>query len=176
EVLHREVDAAELPTRCVRDIPRVEGAAGQQYGVVLGAQALAGDVDADVAPGHKCDALRLQLFHAPVDVVLLQLEVGDAVPQQAADAVLALVQRDGVAGAGELLRGGESGGTGADDRDPAPGRLGWRQRWDRAAVSDPVNDLHFDLLDGHRIVRDAQHAGRLAGGRTQPAGELRKVV
>ena len=47
---------------------------------------------------------------------LLHLEVGDAVAEQAADAVGALEDGDGVPGAGELLRGGQAGGPGADDR------------------------------------------------------------
>jgi hypothetical protein len=42
-------------------------------------------------------------------VALLHLELGDAVAQQAADAVGALVDGDGVSGAGELLGGGEAG-------------------------------------------------------------------
>ena len=34
----------------------------------------------------------------------------------------------------------------------------------------------LDLLDGHRVGVDAQHAGRLARRRAQPAGELGEVV
>ena len=54
---------------------------------------------------------------AAVEVALLHLELGDAVAQQAADAVGALEHDDVVPGARELLRGGEAGGPGADDRD-----------------------------------------------------------
>ena len=62
------------------------------------------------------------LREAAVEVALLHLELGDAVAQQAADAVGALEHHDVVAGARELLRGGEPGGPGADDRDPLAGR------------------------------------------------------
>ena len=44
-------------------------------------------------PVRKVDALGLHLRHAAVDQVLLHLEVGDAVAQQAADAVALLEQR-----------------------------------------------------------------------------------
>ena len=71
--------------------------------------------------GAEAGALGLHLREARLEVLLLHLEVGDAVAQQAADAVVALVDRDGVPGAGELLGGGEAGGTGADDGDGLAG-------------------------------------------------------
>src|SRR5215472_6230388 len=40
----------------------------------------------------------------------------------------------------------------------------------------PVDDFDLDLLDGDRVGADAEHARRLARGRTQPAGELGEVV
>ena len=57
----------------------------------------------------------------PVEVALLHLELGDAVAQQAADAVGALEHDDVVAGAGQLLGGGEAGRAGADHGDPLAG-------------------------------------------------------
>ena len=58
---------------------------------------------------------------APVDVVLLHLEVGDAVAQQAADAIVALEHGDVVTGARQLLSAGEPGRPRADHGDLAPG-------------------------------------------------------
>ena len=81
-----------------------------------------------------------------------------------------------VAGAGQLLGGGETGRPGTDHGD----RLAGQRR--RAAAADPalvegvVDDLDLDLLDGHRVLVDAEHARRLARRRAQPAGELREVV
>ena len=72
------------------------------------------------------DALGLHLLDAPVDVVLLHLEVGDAVAQQAAGLGLALVDMHLVAGAGQLLGGGHAGRARADDRDALAG-LGLRR-------------------------------------------------
>ena len=61
------------------------------------------------------DALGLHLLHAPVDVVLLHLEVGDAVAQQAAGLRLALEDMHVVPDAGELL-GGRRGRPGRSRR------------------------------------------------------------
>ena len=76
---------------------------------------------ADLDAGAEARALGLHLREARLEVLLLHLEVGDAVAQQAADAVVALEHGDRVAGAGELLGGGEAGGAGADDGDGLAG-------------------------------------------------------
>ena len=56
------------------------------------------------------------------------------------------------------------------------GQLVGRQRNDPALVEGVVDDLDLDLLDGHRILVDAQHARSLTRRRAQPTGELREVV
>jgi hypothetical protein len=61
------------------------------------------DVLAHGGVGAELGALGLHLLEPPVDVALLHLELGDAVAQQAADAVGALEHHDVVPGAGELL-------------------------------------------------------------------------
>ena len=67
------------------------------------------------------DALRLHLLDAPVDVALLQLEIGNAVTQQAAGLGVLLVDMHVMAGAGELLGAGEARRARADDGDPLAG-------------------------------------------------------
>ncbi len=109
-------------------------------------------------------------------MALLHLELGDAIPQQAADAVVALEDGDGVAGTGQLLCGGQAGGPGSDDGDGLAGQLFGRQRHDPALVEGVVDDLDLDLLDGHRVLVDAEHARALTRRRAQPTGELREVV
>ena len=81
-----------------------------------------------------------------------------------------------VTGAGQLLGGGQSGRARTDDGDRLAGQLVRRQRHHPALVEGVVDDLDLDLLDGHRILVDAQHARRLARRRAQPAGELGEVV
>ena len=67
-------------------IARMLGAHGQHDGLIIAAQIVERG-SADVRVGDELDAFGLHLLHAPVDPVLLHLEVGDAVAQQAADAV-----------------------------------------------------------------------------------------
>ena len=67
-----------------------------------------------VMEGH---ALGFHLRDAAVDEVLLHLEVGNAVAQQAAGLGDLLVDMDVVAGARELLRAGQAGRARADDGD-----------------------------------------------------------
>ena len=175
QVLHRLVDAVQVAARD-RQIARRRRAAGEHHGVELGAQLLGGDVDADVDAGAELGALGLHLLEPAVDVALLHLELGDAVAQQPADAVVALEDRHRVTGAGELLCGGQPGRAGADDGDRLAGQLLRRQRNDPALVEGVVDDLDLDLLDRDRILVDAEHARPLARRRAQPAGELREVV
>ena len=84
-------------------------------------QLVGGDVDADVDAGPELGALGPHLVEAPLEVLLLHLELGDAVAQQPADPVGPLEDDDVVAGAGELLGCGQPGRARADDRDPLAG-------------------------------------------------------
>ncbi len=129
-----------------------------------------------LTPATELGALGLHLLQAAVDVALLHLELGDAVAQQPADAVGALEHGDVMTGPGELLGGGQPGRTGADDGHRLAGHQVRRVGLHPALVQGVVDDLDLDLLDGHRVGVDAQHAGRLARRRAQPAGELREVV
>ena len=136
------------------------------------------DVDAvaDGRVGAELGALGLHLGDAPLEVALLHLELGDAVAQQPADAIGALEHDRVVAGACQLLSGGKTGRTGADHDDALAGLDARQLRLDPALVPRPIDDLDLDLLDGHRVGVDAQHARRLARRRAQPAGELGEVV
>ena len=91
-------------------------------GVVPAAQLLPRDVRADGDAGAEPGALGLHLLQPAVQLLFFHLEVGDAVAQQAADLVVALVHGHGVAHAGQLLGGGEPGGAGADDGDRLAGQ------------------------------------------------------
>ena len=68
---------------------------------------------------------------------LFEFEVGDAVAHQAADRVVALVDDDGVSGAGQLLGAGESGRSGADDGHGHVGQAVRRHRFDVVQPATP---------------------------------------
>ena len=63
------------------------------------------------------DAAIAQMARAPLDDLLLELEAGNAVDQQAADPVVAVVDMDLPALTPQLLGAGEPGRAGADDAD-----------------------------------------------------------
>ncbi len=170
------MDPGKASAGGVANVTRIERAARQQHRVVLGPQLPAGHVDADVAAGDKPHTFGGELLQPEVDVMFLQLEVGDAVAEQSADPVAALVQRDPVPSPGQLLRGGHAGRARADHGNRTAGRRARRQWHQPAVVDRPVDDLDLDLLDGDRVVGDAEYAGRLARRRAEPAGELGEVV
>src|SRR6185312_4381042 len=110
--------------------------------------------------------------------VLLELEVRDAIDQQAADAVVAIVDRDLVALAAELLGGGEARRAGADDTDtlgPLAARL---DRLHPALVPGGVGDELLDRADGDRLEALLDDAVAFAQPvlRADAATDLRKVV
>jgi hypothetical protein len=110
----------------------------------------------------------------------LQLVLGDAVAHQPADAVVAFVDRDVVACSCELLCGGQTRGSGADDGDALARRDGGGLRLDDAIHPGMVGDCLLDALDGDAaagvLLVDGQHARGLTRRRAEPPGELREVV
>ena len=90
-----------------RQVARLLGAAGEHQRVVVLEQLLGGHIHADMGAAMERDAFRLHLLHAPVDVVLLHLEIGNAVAQQPAGFGELLEDVHVVAGARELLRAGK---------------------------------------------------------------------
>jgi hypothetical protein len=121
---------------------------------LLGGTVFAGVVDdaepagsrADQHAGAEGDALGFHLRHARSIRRLVHLEVGDAVAQQAADAAVLLEHRHVVAGARQLLRGGQAGRAGADDGDLLAG-LGRRLRHTQP-ISQPLSMMacSIDLM------------------------------
>ena len=74
-----------------RQDARLIDAHRQQHGVVAAAQFGQGHVLADLAAQHEGDAALGQAVDAPLHHVLLKLEAGDAVDQQAAGAVVPVI-------------------------------------------------------------------------------------
>ena len=175
QVLHRLVDAIQFPARDGQVAPG-RRAAGKHHRVEALPQLLGGDVHADVDAGAEHGALGRHLLQPTVDVALLHLELGNAIAQQAPDAVRPLEDRHLVARPGQLLGRGQARRPGADDGHRLAGDQVRRVGPHPALVEGVVDDLDLDLLDGHRVLVDAQDTGGLAGRRAQPAGELREVV
>ena len=186
--LHREMDAVQVATGH-RQIARLFGAAGQQHRVKVlvqlrrrdGFLGPVGDLAvlgqrADHDAGAELHAFGLHLLDAAVDVGLLHLEVGDAIAQQAADAVVLFKQCDAVAGARQLLRCRHAGRAGTDHGDFLAGLELGRTRRDPAFAPGAVDDGVLDGLDADGVAIDVQRAGGLAGCGADAAGEFGEVV
>ena len=116
-------------------------------------------------------------FTRRVDDALLHLEVGDAVAQQAAGLGALLVDVHVMAGARELLGGGEPGRArsrrwrcACRSSSPAARARPSLPRSARSAMA------HSIALDGHRHVIDVERAGGLARRRAHAARHLGEVV
>src|SRR5208282_1693773 len=113
---------------------------------------------------------------AAVEDVLFELEVGNAVAHQAADAVVLLIDGDGVACAAQLLRGCQAAGPAAHHGHALAGVLLGRLGMNPTLVPGALHHAALDELDRDGGLVDAQHAGGLAGRGTDAAGELGEVV
>src|SRR5439155_9877034 len=175
EVVHREVDAAQLAAghlelawhaRADRDDQRV----------VLRAKAPRGHRFSDLGTAAEAHALGGEQVDAAVDDPLVELAVGNAEAQQPAWCLVTFVDRDAVAVAIELGGGSQAGGPGAEHRDAPPGAASGRPRSHPALLERAVRDRELDVLDHHRVVVDGDHACRLARRRADAPGELGEVV
>ena len=151
----------------ILQVARLLRAAGQQNGVVVIGQGLDRNVHAHVRVGDKGDAFGAHLVQAAVDDVLLHLEAGNAVTQEAADAVGLLIDGDRVAGAAQLLRGGQPRRTAAHDSHALAGVLLGKLGTNPALLPAALDDGALDELDGDGRLIDspARRRPRTAPGR-----------
>ena len=109
-------------------------------------------------------------------MALLHFEFGNAIAEQSANTICALIDGDGVTGARKLLRSGEARRTRADDRNGLARKTSGRLGGDPALIPSSINDGNLDLLDGDRIRVDSQNAGGLARCRTQSTRKFREII
>ena len=109
EKLHRHINTLEFASRN-RQIARLGRAGTDHDGVEFRFQFARRNVHADVGIGDELDAFRRHQIDAPLDDFLIELHVGNAVHEQSADAVRALVHGDQMAGAIELCGAGKPDG------------------------------------------------------------------
>ena len=171
QLFERKVDACGLATG-QGQVARGGCAGAEDVGVELFGQAfqnhLAARPERDAGGLHQADAT--------VDDVLVELEVRDAVAEQAAGACLALEDGDVVAG-GVEPRGSRQPRRPRPDDGHATPRARRVDGGDVALAKGRLGQSQFILADGHgRIKRQAQHACLFAERRADAAGELRKVI
>ncbi len=175
QVLHRLVDPGQLPPRHLQLTPRGRPR-GDHDRVMASAQLHGAEIPPDRRGRTELGPLGPHLPYAPLQLPLLHLELGDAVPQQSADPVVLLVHRDRVPGPGQLLGRREPRGPRADHRDRPSRQPVRRPGRGETQLPGAVGDGALDVLDGDRGLVDSEHTPRLARRRAQPPGELGEVV
>ena len=122
------------------------------------------------------DAFGFHLRDAAVDVVLLHLEVGNAVAKQAAGLGDLFVDMHVMAGAGELLRAGEARRSRADDRDLLAGRVVGGSGFKPCAMARSAIAHSIDLMvTGFSSMLSVQEASHGAG-QTRPVTSGKLLV
>ena len=137
-------------------------------------------------PGHrrvrrvhavdKADALVRHQIHPPLNDVLGQLHIRDAVGQKSAAALLPLHHRDGMAPVVQLVRRRQARRAGTHHADLLSGPLGRAAALDRLGGKGVLDDAELVVPDGDGIAVHPADTGPLAGSGTDPSGELREIV
>src|SRR5215471_4735765 len=108
EKLHSEMDTLEVPARDWQ-ITRLGGPAAQYDGIEIFPQSARRNIAAYCGVGDELDTFRSHEIDAALHNILVQLHVGNAIHQQAADAIRPLVNGHPVARAIELRCASEPG-------------------------------------------------------------------
>ena len=169
------MDSLELAARN-RQVARPRRPGAKHDGVELLEKLCARRIPADLLARQELNPFVGQQLHAALDDRFFELHIGDAVHQQAADAVGPLEDGDLVAGAIELGGRRQSRGPGADHGDRLSRARPGRFRRHPALLEAAVDDRAFDRLDRHRRLDDSEHARALARGGADAAGEFGEVV
>ena len=169
------MDALQLTPRHAQ-VARQGRSSGQDDRVEVPLQLHRVHVDADVASGYERNPFVAHQREAALEPALLDLEFGNAIAQQAADSIGALEDGDQMAGAIQLVGGGEPRRSGSDDGDALARADRGRPRDDPALVEGALDDRGLGGLDRHRRAVDREDARAFARRRAQPAGEFGEVV
>ena len=141
------------------DVARLVDAGGDQHRVMLAAQLFQRRVPADLEALMKDDAAILEALHAAHHDILFQLEAGNAVSQQAARAVVPVIDMHLMARDAQIFRCREARGASADDRDRLARGLARRDRLDPAFLPGGVGDELLHAADGDSaMARKFDHA------------------
>ena len=147
-----------------RKLAGLVDACGNEHRLVPLAQIGKGRAAAsNIRAEHKCDTTRLEKPSTPLDHGLFQLESRDPIEEEAAGAVIAVINGHLIAEPSKLLGGSETRRAGTNNAD-ARAALGCRcYRCDPTGLESRLGDVLLDGADGHRRVpRLLEHAIALA--------------
>ena len=144
----------------------------------MGGEQLGEEAVVDLYPEAELDAHVGKDTAAQLHDLLLQLEGGDAVGEQAADLRVAVVDGCRHAVAGQHVGAGQPGRAGADHRHTPAAGLDPAEVRPPAHLQGGVDDVFLDGADGHRAEIVIEGAGALAEAvlGADPAADLRQAV
>ena len=131
---------------------------------------------ADVRAGNKLHAGLAHQIDTAIHDALVEFHVRDAVHQQSADTIGALVHGDRVPNFVELIRRGQSGWAGANNSDLFACAFRGRFSTHPAFLECTINDRVLYILNRYRRISDSKHARAFAWRRAYASGELWKIV
>ena len=123
--------------------------------------------------GH---ALSFHLFHALIDQLLLELEVGNTVTKQATNTIVFLVNRDVMSSTRKLLSTGETGGTRSHNRYTFACSGLWRLGRYPPFGPGFVDNCVLNGFDSNSVIVNVQRTSGFTRSRTNSPGELRKII
>ena len=173
--IHREIDAVQLPARGL-DVSRIGGAAGQNHPVILFQEISGFLILSDIGVYNEFHAFRFHHLDLPVDDMLLQFHVRNAVAQKPAYPVKTFEYRNRMAPVIQLIGGGKARGAAADDGDLLAGPVLRRFRHRVAFLISIFNDGQLVASCAHRLPVQIAGTGLLAESRADPSGEFRKAA
>src|ERR1019366_9582828 len=128
-------------------VARGRRATSKHNRIARGANLAARHVHADVAAGAKVDAFLAHQTEAPLHPAFFELELRNAVPEQAANAIGALEDGHPMARAVQLVGRRQTRRPGPDDRDALTGAYLWRMCDDLALLKCSLVVGGFRRLD-----------------------------
>ena len=136
------------------------GAVPEEDGIVTARQQLVHAVLApDVDPALKAHALTFQALDQSLHHFFLQLEVGNAVEQQAAGARPGVKDGDAVAAPGQFFRHRQPGRAGSDHRHLIAAGRHRKLHQEAVGRAQVVGAESLQLADPHRRAPGGEHAG-----------------
>ena len=119
---------------------------------MLGAQLVERSITTHLEIEMKYDARSLQAIDPAHHHILFQLETGDAVSEQAACAIIAIVDVNLITGDTQLLGRGQSTRACADDADRLAAGRACFDWFDPAFGPGGIGDVFFDAANGNRAM------------------------
>jgi hypothetical protein len=175
EELHRLMDADVLATGD-REVTRCGCTSGQNNCIELLSKLFAGDIYANIHIAAELNTFGFKLSQTTIKVLLLHFEFWNAITQKAARTVGPLKNNHIVPCTRQLLCGGQPSRPRTDDSD-ATASPKLRTLWlDPSLRPSAIDDFDLNLLNGHRILIDANDACCFTRCRAEPTCEFRKVI